>query len=305
MLLETKAPGKIMIAGEYAVLCGYPAIAMPSMEEARCIFTPGTTIETVARGPQGSAPDLSLFDAVFRAAEAKSITPQTGQYCIDTRAFYDASSGHKLGLGSSAAATVALAKMILTQSRVDDHDALLNLAQTAHRYFSSGLGSGADVAVSAYAYPLRYQLGRPAEKLSGCEILANLTVIATKRPQDTRNFVHKALTLCEQEPAYFEEFCRASAAQTERLLTVQDEHEMIDIVDKLYHLLNELGERAHIAIVSPEHEAIYQLAKRFHGSAKPSGAGGGDIAIALVPKVHRDAFRNALRDVSLLEVRAK
>ena len=51
-----------------------------------------------------------------------------------------------------------------------------------------------------------------------------------------------------------------------------------------------MGRSAGIDIVSAPHAQIAKLAETHGGAAKPSGAGGGDIAVALVPDDTRAQF---------------
>ena len=54
-------------------------------------------------------------------------------------------------------------------------------------------------------------------------------------------------------------------------------------MSQAYSLLRAMAEQAGLAYDTPALSRIAELARRFGGAAKPSGAGGGDVAIALVP----------------------
>ena len=58
--------------------------------------------------------------------------------------------------------------------------------------------------------------------------------------------------------------------------------------------MKELSGKASVDIISERHQDIYEIAKSFGGSAKPSGAGGGDLAMALVPLAQRNSFIKAI-----------
>src|SRR5690606_31073325 len=61
-------------------------------------------------------------------------------------------------------------------------------------------------------------------------------------------------------------------------------------------LLRAMSERAGIDYWTPEIEALARLARERGGAAKPSGAGGGDVVVALFPDPDRIAdFRAAAR----------
>jgi phosphomevalonate kinase len=64
--------------------------------------------------------------------------------------------------------------------------------------------------------------------------------------------------------------------------------------------------RAGIDWDTPEHARIAGLAERFGGAAKPSGAGGGDVAVALLPDDDaRLRFTDACRADGLVPLQAR
>ncbi|HEY3356298.1 MAG TPA: hypothetical protein VGQ83_23805, partial [Polyangia bacterium] len=79
------------------------------------------------------------------------------------------------------------------------------------------------------------------------------------------------------------------------------EAEPLDSMRLQARVLEELGEAAGVAIVSPACRALADAAEALGGAAKPSGAGGGDLAVALVPPEAADALRAAspLRSLAL------
>ena len=164
--VSASAPGKLVLCGEYAVLDGAPAVCMAVNRRAKVKVTnfdgeshrvsaPGySSIEgrfvidgsTVAWS-QGED-DYHIVDAVWRsvapvAAGALSIE-------LDTKAFVDEASGKKIGIGSSAALTVALTAALLQSGDV------LEPALHAHRLFQHGAGSGADIATSVSGGLIQY-----------------------------------------------------------------------------------------------------------------------------------------------------
>jgi phosphomevalonate kinase len=54
-----------------------------------------------------------------------------------------------------------------------------------------------------------------------------------------------------------------------------------------YALLQDMAVGAGLDYDSPEHQRIAALAVALGGAAKPSGAGGGDVAVALLPDAER------------------
>jgi phosphomevalonate kinase len=122
--VTASAPGKIVLSGEYAVLDGAPAIAMAVDRRAVASVSDNTNDEcrVVTEGFESSG------DARYRIVEAVcGARPAGRDFVLDTRAFV--ADGRKLGIGSSAALTVALVAA-LQQGRDIFHDAL-----RAHRRF--------------------------------------------------------------------------------------------------------------------------------------------------------------------------
>ena len=114
--VSTSAPGKVMIAGEYVVLDGAPAICMAIDRRARVtikagdgdrhrISAPGLHEHEIA---VNSIREVAASIPLLAAAWDALAPPENARLSIriDTREFR--LDGIKLGIGSSAAATVAL-----------------------------------------------------------------------------------------------------------------------------------------------------------------------------------------------------
>ena len=162
------APGKVVLCGEYAVLGGAPAVCMAvdcranvkvehvdeawnqvtapgySSVEGRFV-SEGTSLEWL----QGED-EFSLVDAAWRTL--RQFDKGGLSIELDTRAFFDVASGKKIGLGSSAALTVALIAA-LTQS-----NDVLESATRAHRMFQHGAGSGVDIAAGVSGGLIEYHM---------------------------------------------------------------------------------------------------------------------------------------------------
>lgn len=293
----TKVPGKVMLGGEYSVLFGGIAIVAAIDRFATCSYTVGTSLDfkAITHGPEHNQ-HHPLFQAVIAACHHAKIEPAPGLYSLDTRPFYDGT--RKIGLGSSAAAVTALVKMIMMmQKHLPDQQALFLTALKAHALFSGGLGSGADVAACVYEGLISFQQHQKhpivvPHKNALCD---KLIFIDTKRAQNTRPFVQQVMSLAQQDPAYIDIFSTQSSFLCKRIITINNGLSlMIDSIEQLYSLLHDLGKKAGIDIISAEHRVIHDIARHHGGSAKPSGAGGGDIAMALVPQAHQEACINAI-----------
>jgi phosphomevalonate kinase len=161
------APGKVVLCGEYAVLEEAPAICMAVDRRARvdintfdgewhCVRAPGySDVEGRFRIRSGGVEWLQggdEFDLVTAVVEVTEPAPSTS-LCIDldTREFQDSASGDKLGLGSSAALTVALSAALKRTPKVLDD------SMAAHRRLQQGTGSGVDIAAAVQGGLIEYR----------------------------------------------------------------------------------------------------------------------------------------------------
>jgi phosphomevalonate kinase len=173
--VQASAPGKAVLSGEYVVLDGAPAIAVALNRRVQVAVSeaPSGHHELTAPGLadgswrfeagnggkvdwlDASAKGLfSLFESVWY--RVKPVTDQRFAIRIDSGEFFDARSGGKLGLGSSAAVAAALSGA-LGRYTSESQDVMAT-AVAAHRDFQCGRGSGIDVAASCSGGVLNYSL---------------------------------------------------------------------------------------------------------------------------------------------------
>ena len=115
------APGKIVLAGEYAVLWGAPAISMAVNRRALATVSPNESGECRLVTPGFEGGDgFRIVDAVVNNSRPACDLE------LDTTAFMD--NGKKTGIGSSAALTVALLAALNTSTDIYE-DALAALSR--------------------------------------------------------------------------------------------------------------------------------------------------------------------------------
>jgi phosphomevalonate kinase len=148
------APGKIMLTGEYAVLDGGAAVVI--------------AVDRRVRATVGPAP-VALSE--FLAAAAEELGREVGaeaaaalaRVTVDSEALRQ--DGHKLGLGSSAAATVAAVAAALHAVGAFDRAHVGRLAAAAHAAAQGrrgAAGSGAAIAASTWGGAIVFTRGAVA-----------------------------------------------------------------------------------------------------------------------------------------------
>jgi phosphomevalonate kinase len=264
--LRARSPGKIVISGAYAVLEGAPAIV--------------------------SAVDRYAIADATRPAEL--VTPEVRAAIGDRRApWFDASALRgekgKLGLGSSAAILVAsLAALELVSGGAKTHDllarAVFEPALAAHRAAQGG-GSGIDVAASTFGGTLIAQRNASELVVENAELPPDLSlqVWFAGEPASTAELVGRVTAFRQRDAASHTRVMTLlgqAAERAARALRARDPALFIDALGEQAAGLAELGRGAGAPIVTPELEQISERARQEGIVVLPSGAGGGDVALA-------------------------
>lgn len=306
-----------MLLGEYAVLFGHPAVVLAVDRRARVdlrtaeggewtVTAPGfeeTTSEFTVDGTNGfrwrnpdsdSAGRLVLVEKLIGSlVAAKLLIPEdlpSASITLDTREFFQptASGVAKLGLGSSAALTVALTEALRRWSHGGERRPIIDLARLLdlHRTFQGGRGSGIDLAASVTGGVVEYELtdgGRnpSASSLELPESL-HLVFIWTGRSASTGDFLARLYQGMNNDggaiAAVLNQLGSISATGIADLCAGRTP-ELLDDVSDFGRAMEQLGGAAGIPILSDEHVELRRLADDVGLSYKPSGAGGGDVGI--------------------------
>jgi phosphomevalonate kinase len=253
------APGKLILTGEYAVLDGAPAIVVAV--DRRAVARRGTALAT-SPFLLAVADELAASDPA--AAEvARHVT-------VDTSALY--AGERKLGLGSSAAATVAA-----TACAGVAPDRIYPVALAAHAR-AQGLrgarGSGADVAAAVHGGTIAFEAGAVRRLRWPTELL--LVPFSTGVAADTATLVARVMAVRTPDvTAALAAIAEASRA-AETALDVQAFARAGAAVDQL-------ARATQIDLVPACVVAARHALARLGGTAKTTGAGGGDVGVAVLP----------------------
>lgn len=262
--MNVSVPGKLMLLGEYAVLEDAPALvaAVNRRAEGRR-FNTGRSESPVVR-------------AVRAAVEADQ-GPKRFGIDIDTRGFRDAANT-KLGIGSSAATAVAAAALF---SGAGD-ERTFGFALEGHRASAGGKGSGVDVAACFHGGVISTRVQpapvRPlATRVSGLQ----MCVLGTGEAASTSEFVSR----CRSSDRWAH-WCKVLTALAEEGIEAYgsgDRLRFLSAVARYGRAMKGLGTDAGVPVVTDRLEAVAKTAAALGGAAKPSGAGGGDVAVAWLP----------------------
>ncbi|MBG0771101.1 MAG: mevalonate kinase [Anaerolineaceae bacterium] len=280
-----KAPGKIILFGEHAVVYGQPAIAIPVLD-----VTATARVTPILSGGSGKihiqAHDIQLDTmladlpedhplAAAIHATLEEITPyHTPSFTIQL----DSNIPIAAGLGSGAAVTVAIIRALsaflgepLPNPRISE---LAYEIEKIHH----GTPSGIDNTVVTYQKPVYFQRGEPLQTLTPTQ--PTYWVIAdTGEKTPTRDMVAGVRKLYESGPdtyeAIFTEIGQISR-DARQALTQGDIDLLGALMNRNQLLLQDLQ------VSSPRLEKLI-IAAREAGAvgAKLSGGGGGGNIIAL------------------------
>lgn len=282
------APGKLILTGEYAVLDGAPAIVVAVDRRA---------IAQRNAAPRGSSPFLlAVADEIAaRRGAADPAARAALEISVDSTAFYHRIT--KLGLGSSAAVTVAATALALGTT---DRPEVLAIALAAHARAQGARGargSGADIAASVHGGTIVFALADAAGGAAPCRIErqtwpASVTILPffTGAAADTAQLVsrvHAARAAHRTAvDAALAAIADASQAACAALAAAPDiaPVALIGALALAASATDRLAIATGIDLVPGCVTRARAALARLGGTAKTTGAGGGDVGIAVLPQ---------------------
>ncbi len=257
--MEGRAPGKVIVAGEYFVVDGLPGLVVPL---SRYVYT------KIVEGP----PILIANGRRFDDPRAHEVLRRLGiTDTVITRSDIPMSSG----LGSSAAFIVSLLRAL--------GEECIEKAYELEKIYH-GRPSGIDTTVSCVGKPIIFVKGEGFEVVDSPSIPAVL-VYSHPRSKSVKELVEHYLSLPDREEV-LEEYSRLFPFILERYRE-GDVEGLGEVLRRVARLLD--------FVYTP---AMKDLDSKLYGegaiAVKPTGAGGGGFLLALFP-TRRDARRVAKR----------
>ena len=273
-VIHARAPGKLFLSGEYAVLEGAPAIACAIGRDVTVRFSEGDVAEAAeaARWRQAAEQLLRLHGL--------DGFPARGRMAIDSRALHSP-DGTKYGLGASAAVAAAVTGALLAScGPLPGRQLQLDLAKALHRQLQGPGGSGVDVAASVQGGVISVcgdhvqSLGWPGGLL--CAVIWSGQEANTAKAIGRFNQGLKS----KSGPAAAALARLASAALAVTTAWTMDAGAVLAALEQYSATWQELDRSANLGVFSPPHRRLFDLARAEHCVYKPSGAGGGDCGLA-------------------------
>ena len=263
-----RAPGKLMLLGEYGVLHGGPALVAAVDRYAVCTVEPA------------DAPELASPGVFAEALLARH--PRPGRYHLDSHALGVEHEGEwtKYGLGSSAATTVALTRAVLGEASAER---VFEVARAVHTEVQ-GSGSGADVAACAHGGLLAYR-AQPTE-VERLPPFGRLLTVWTGQPASTPALVAAPEALRHREPEAHRGVMERLAHHAESgidAVRATDRGALCRAAAGTANALLGLQKAAGIELFSERLLNLHAIAGDFCTVVKPTGAGGGDLAWCVAP----------------------
>ena len=274
------APGKIFLVGEYAVLEEGSAVLAAVTRHAVAQYVPGMD-------PMSEVVRQAVDHARAEIGESASALPR-GSVLVNTDDFQQ--GGQKIGLGSSSATAVATVGALFESAGVSvekNRARLYSVAIAAHRAAQGGVGSGADVATAVHGGIVRVErqpAGPPLVEPLTPPAGLHLVVFWTGQAVSTTNMIEGVQKYAEKDPSAYRQMIENLRETADRFvaeLRAGSATGAVAAAGRYGRRLAVLGAAASVPIVTDAFVKASELAKELGGIAKPSGAGGGDIGIAM------------------------
>ncbi len=304
-----KTPGKLYIAGEYAVVSGEEAILMPTAKTIDITIEPNDYY--LLNNKQITLNDTSLQltnTYLYNAIQtAHNYLSEVKPYALNIQSHLKLEHYPKLGLGTSGALTIGVINAItrvhgkrLTPLHLYKLGVIAQIDKIKHSSFG-------DLATSAYQHWIRYQMPNTTwliEELKN-DSLINLInkewpdlmiqsiepipypmlVIYTKQPANSTALVTSVMV--KKETQLYQRFLDQSKQYLNQITKARSYTHFAEAIQALQSNFETLSILSDTILITPEMKKIEQLVQKHKGVMKFSGAGGGDCVLAYFP-THND-----------------
>jgi mevalonate kinase len=268
------APGKLFLGGEYAVLDGAEAVVTAVSRRATAELA--TTRHRSSKVVDAAVDAVERFLERGRGAPLPPFVVTSKGFTIDRR---------KIGLGSSAAVAASSCGQLfeLAGLPIETHrERILEVATTAHRNAQSGKGSGADVATSVQGGTLVFRTSGVREKVTLKDVV--IVAVWSGKSISTTVMIERINAFRAADSARYDA-CFGGLVEHAAILAgayrERTSKRIIESTREYGNKMKALGQAAGVPIVTPELSRIAAVAADLGGGAKPSGAGGGDVAVGV------------------------
>ncbi len=308
-----KAPGKLMLLGEHAVVYGRKCIVTAVDASVQAIITDSDRFLI-------DAPDLKISrefslsekeypkEISFAATAVKNFHNEFGlksPVSVTTKNLL--SNERKVGLGSSASVTAATMKGIASHFGIKiDEKKLFELSYKTVLDVQK-VGSGFDVAAAIYGKTLLYKRGLPMPL--DCEEM-DLIIGYTGMPASTTDIVKKVAVQVDEQPGYYDNIfdeIEKRVMIAKNAIEGKDWAALGALMNENQELLREMQVPSEELGVSSEilEKLINAAIDAGAYGAKLSGAGIGDCMIAIAPPEKRTDVEGAITEAGGTVINAK
>ncbi|MBP7126993.1 hypothetical protein KBD49_11585 [Myxococcota bacterium] len=289
-----RAPGKVFLFGEWAVIAGAPAVVMAVDRHVRVRFLPGAT---------GSAP---LVQAARRMAEEfLGVPPSSTAWEADSSALFLA--GRKIGLGSSAAVAAAAVGSVFAEQGCDLSElpvrwTILRLAREVHRRLQGGRGSGVDVAAAVFGGIRVHRTGITGPEAPPAFALPpglSVRFLWTGREVSTPDRLEVFEEFRSRQPGAADEAMDRLVVTARALVEPPpgDRQHFLSALEDHADALDRLGSLAGLPMRPADDSPEVRRTRAHGGVLKASGSGGGDLLVAFLPDETLEPWDRDLRSL--------
>ena len=264
------APGKIILSGEYAVLFGFPGVAVPSSLGMEATWEEDPSLDQVAiewTGTYGGEPWLLFTEKILLHCHTKRVK-------LRGRLHIHAGLPLGKGMGSSTALVIAIAQAIFGEDCRSEALLIEGIVNPGH--------SGFDFAVIWGDTPVRFVQGQEPEPVDlPPGLLRGGVLIDTGEPNES---TPEMVEWMKGKKEAVQSALQTIGCCSEALITGED---ILKVLHEHHRAQTELG------VVTKEAADMIEDIEREGGAAKVIGAGGhtGGSGIVLALGTHPDAIK--------------